>query len=329
MVLAPELVFLALVIVTIALAWFAAKLIEALVRPLASAFNWVPFVGHSIASAITNAAQAVTSALGKVEDGCDRLVGGTWHATAKMLDKTWNVIHGNSAVVAHLAQLVANLVAPIHALRALAAHLSSVVSSLEHPLRALERKVHGIDRTVKSLERDLSHGIGSDVLPRIKSLERELHTAERTTSRDIAAAESQAEAATADLWTWITGVGRMPLTLTFAGAVAIALSTLGLGGLRCKSLLGSLKNRGCGLWSGLEDLLGLFVDALILTDLCAILPETVKFFGYVEGALTGLISQAANAVCSLPNQKWTTLNVAPGPQPTAQAFDAATLPPNV
>lgn len=328
MVLAPELIYIALVLVALAMAWFAAKLIEALFGPLQRVVSFIPVIGGSLAYLISTATQAVVNVLGKVESGCDHLVGGAWHATARIMDKTWNVIHGNAAAVAHIAQIVGNLISPIAALRALVHHFTGIVSALIHPLRTLEHTVHGIDRAIKTLEKDFSHGIGNDVLPQLKHLRKEVHVLERSTATDIADAEAQAEAATADLWTWMTGVGSKPLKLTFAGAVAVALATLGLGGLRCNNLANSLRNRGCGLWSGLEDLLGLFVDALILTDLCEILPETVKFFGFVEGALTGVISQAANAVCSLPNQKWTTLNVVPGPQPPAQAFAATSLPPD-
>jgi hypothetical protein len=102
--------------------------------------------------------------------------------------------------------------------------------------------------------------------------------------------------------------------------VVVALGALGLGGLRCSTLLGSLSKRGCGLWKGLEDLLGLLIDAVALTHLCDLPKWIDELVSPIFGELTALISSAANSLCAASNPNWASLNVANGPLPPAQTL---------
>lgn len=71
-------------------------------------------------------------------------------------------------------------------------------------------------------------------------------------------------------WEWIRDHPDGAITGAFAGAVAIALTRLGLDSIRCRSLRNLYNNRGCNMWSELEGLLAaatLVVGALSLVEM--------------------------------------------------------------
>src|SRR5438270_835546 len=94
---------------------------------------------------------------------------------------------------------------------------------------------HALHRVIGA-EKRIQHGIGEDVLPRIKSLEREYG---QVVEHDIGSLRARAKTLEREyehLWKWTRANGRAWGTLAFAGAVALALKRLGLGWLRCNSL---------------------------------------------------------------------------------------------
>lgn len=308
-------------ILCLALAALAAVLISGIFKSLGG----LPGVGKYLASFGDAVAAAIARVLGLVFAGISAAVGGSLHWVAQTANRTWAIMRGTPAALAHVAGIVGTLVYTVSGLRALVHNAHTLAHTIARRFVLIGRELGRFEHQLATIEHEVAKGIGEDVLPRIKSLDKELNRIKHKVIPAIEADVNAIPGEIADVETWV-GDNFVPLARAgLVTAVIAALGYLGLGGLRCNSLLSSLKNRGCGLWNGLEDLLGLFVDALILTDLCAILPEAVKFFGVVEGALTGLISQAASAVCALPNQKWTTLNVAAGPRPPAQSFDPTTL----
>jgi len=137
-----------------------------------------------------------------------------------------------------------------------------------HLIRALLHRFEGIGHDLGKRIGHVERGIGADVLPRIRGLEREIHgeiVRERLRAR---AAERTAEREITNLWKWTRTHMIQAGTLAFAGAVALALSRLGLGWLRCNSLSRLGKRIGCGGFAALEDLLFGAVTALAVTDIC-------------------------------------------------------------
>lgn len=321
----PELIFYALLFLTIAFAFAARKLTQALFGWLISALSSIPLIGGKLAAPFSGAERAIVGACASIESGCDRIMGASWHATARLMDWTWKEIRSHAAALAEMATPLGALITLYHGLRALVHSFASVAHGAASEIRTLTREYHGIEHRVKSLEHAIGAGIGADVLPRIKTLEREVAHVEGKVIPAVEGAETALQNDVTALGEYVRANYLSSATDAVTAAVVVALSALGLSGLRCNGLLNSLKNRGCGLWNGLEDLLGLFVDAVILTDLCAILPDAVKFFGLVEGELTGIISQAADAVCAKPPKGWVTLDVKPTTRPPAQTFDPTTL----
>ena len=127
-------------------------------------------------------------------------------------------------------------------------------------------------------EREIDH-LGDVVIPGIRDIARGAET-------DVSA-----------LRKWIADNIPLVGTTALVTAIAWALGQIGLGGLRCNSLLNSLNKRGCGLWSGLEDLLGLFVDVAIFTNVCAVMDFLSPFVSEVAGPVVTALTDIGAELC--------------------------------
>lgn len=294
----PELIAYALLFLALALAFASRKITQALLGGLIAALQAIPLIGGKLASPLRAVESAIVGACESIETGIDNLMGLVWHNTARLLDWTWREIRSHAASIAAIAPLVGTGLSLYHGVRAIVRHLEQVWHGIEHGVRTLTREYHGLERQVHQLEHDLAKGIGADVLPQIRSLDHELH---KVTTQVIPAIESGVATAEHD----VTALGEYVranylsnATDVIAAAVAVALGALGLGGLRCNSLLNSLKNRGCGLWSGLEDLLGLLVDVSLFASVCEVLDFLSPFVSEVAAPAVTELTAAGAGLCS-------------------------------
>ena len=268
----------------------------------------VPWVGGKLSDAVKSMAKAITNAAGTLEQGIDSIVGAAWHALARYIDKLFNQFVAHSAIILHIAQLVGHGLYSASGLRSLVRTVSHVAHAAYAGVKTLEREYHGIEHRVKVIEHTIGAGIGNDVRTHVKALERQLHGIERRVIPGLRQGIQTAEGELSDLERWL-GVKAGLSNLDWAEAlVATALAALGLGGLRCSTLGNLFGKRGCGLWQGLDDLLGLLFDAVIFTDLCGLLPEVETLFGELEAPLVGLVASAADAVCAQPSAGWVELS---------------------
>jgi hypothetical protein len=303
----PELILYALLFLTLALAFASRKITQALFGQLIALLQSIPAIGGYLASPFEAIERAIVDACGSIEGGCDRAMGWAWHNTARLLDETWRAIKSHAAAIASIAPIVGTLVAGYHVIRALVHDLTRAWHGIEHLVKRLEKEWHGIEARVKQLERDLTRGIGHDLHIGLRKLEKEWHTFR---TRELPALEADVAAIPgeiAGLRKWIADNVPLVGTTALVGAVAWALGQLGLGGLRCPSFLNSLNKRGCGLWNGLEDVLGLLVDGLIFLDLCHVIPTVEGLFADFEAPLVELVSAGANAACAHPPKGWVEL----------------------
>lgn len=299
---------LGLDVLVVALWAIATALAIALVMDkLSSILAGVPWVGGKLSDAVKSMAQAITNAAGTIEHGIDSLVGAAWHAFSRYLDKLFNQFVAHSALILHLAELVGHGLYSVSGLRSLVRSVSHVAHAAYSGVKTLEREYHGIEHRVKVIEHTIGAGIGNDVRSEVKALERTVHGIERRVIPGLRQGIDTAEGEVTDLERWL-GVKAGLSNLDWAkGLVVAALAAIGLGGLSCSTLRSLLGSRGCGLWQGLEDLLGLLFDAVIFTDLCGVLPEAVALFGDLEAPLVDLIASAADAACAHPPAGWVEL----------------------
>ena len=299
---------LGLDVLTVALWCIATALAIALVLDKLSAIlAGVPWVGGKLSDAVKSMASAIANAAGTLEHGIDSIVGAAWHALSRYVDKLLNQFVAHSALIVHLAELVGNGLYSVSGLRALVRSVSHVAHAAYAQGRTIERQFRGIEHRVKSLEHTVGAGIGDDVRSQVHGLERTVHGLEKSVIPGLRQGIDTAEGEVTDLERWL-GVKAGLSNLDWSkGLVAAALAALGLGGLSCSTLGGLLGRRGCGLWQGLEDVLGLLFDAVLLVDLCGLLPELETLFAALEAPLVDLVSSAADAACAHPPAGWAEL----------------------
>lgn len=215
--------------------------------------GWVDATAHKIEERISNV-------FGDLASRFEARVGASWHATARLIDRMGHEIASHSSILHTLANLVIGLTVP--------GQQGRLIHALQKMLHGAQSLTHAATERISGVEQRVARGIGADVLPRIRALEREVSSEvvrERTRART---AERAADREITNLWKWARTHTLAAGTLAFAGAVSLALSRLGLGWLRCPSLGRLGKRIGCGGFAALDDLLFGAVTALAVTDLC-------------------------------------------------------------
>lgn len=307
-------------LVALGLAALLTLLTLALVKFLSAA----PVIGGWIADKAQAAENAISNALGRAFQGIDSFIGGCIHHLARFMDRVWHTIAATPHLLLQLAETIARISGVAAAARSLAHTLEREFHGIEHGVRDLRKTFHGIDRLVKRLERDLTKGIGHDLRLELRSTEKSLARVETQVIPEIRSIANTAENDVTALRKWIADHALIAGTTALVGAVAWALSQLGLGGLRCPSFTRLLGKYGCGLGSLLDGLLGLVISALALENVCSLLPVLETAFGDVVGPIIHLLTEVPLGSCEQPPSGWARLNVAAGPLPPAQTL--GTLP---
>lgn len=318
----PELVPLALLFLCFAFVWAARKLLAAMFGAVIDAVNaaHIPYLGGYIHDGLHAMEQAIDNALGSVENGIDSLMGSCWHRFAQLNNWLWDEFKNHSLIGSLTAQLVGELTHGYHYLHNIALGNTQAHAHDAARIKSLEREYRGIEGQVKTLERDYSHGIGHDVLPRLKTLEREAARIENVQLPAAIAAQRQADSAISNLYDWAKGKASLIGVGTFSFAVAVALDALGLAALKCTNFKNLLGRFGCGLGTLLNDLLGLAIAGIALESVCEFLPEVEAAFGAVAGPMVHILNEVPLGACETVPDGWATLTVKRGPLPPRQTL---------
>ena len=294
----PDFALIALAFLAIAFALAARLLVKALFSPLIAVVGHIPGVGSALSGVLAAIERTLVGACGAIYNGGDKLLGWSFHQLASQANWLWREIRAHSLIVAEIAALVGALAHGYHWLRAEVRTLTHGSHSIGKRLGHFERKLHGIERGVRTFERDFGKVLHKDVLPEIRSLDKELNTA---IGKTIPAIQKDIAAGTKALTDFESYVAKNYVSLAktaLVAAVAAALGYMGLGGLRCSTLGNMLGRRGCGLWSDLEGLLGLFADTLLLTNICTLLPILETAVSDVADPLVIALTDAGAGLCS-------------------------------
>lgn len=241
------------VILALALAYLSLLLVKALFGPLGG----IPVVGSKIAALEHAISQSVANACGSVVRPVDVAVGKSLAGIAGLVNRVAGFVGDVGRVIFGTAETVAALVYAFSGVRALAHELHGAFRGIEHGVKTLEREFHGIEHRIKALEHDLTKGIGHDLRLALHQTEKEVAHIEHKALPAIRAADAQAESAISNLYDWAKGKADLIGIGTFAGAIAVALSALGLDWIKCKEGKNLYKQHGCGMWSLIGNLLGL------------------------------------------------------------------------
>lgn len=263
----PELIWFALLLFAFAVVYTLRKFIEALFTPLIHAFGWVPVVGATIADGLRATESAVSSALGSAEGRIDQAIGASFHALAELTNWLWRELKAHATLLAAICAPIGVIISAIHAIRALVHQLHRGAHAVRSSVARLEKEYHGIEHRVKTLERDITKGIGHDLRIQVRGLEKELTHVENVVIPNVRGIAQTAENDVSALRKWVTDNVPLIGTATFVGAIAAALSALGLGWLRCNSNPFNNNKNACGLWGELADLLAIAAIPLELASL--------------------------------------------------------------
>jgi hypothetical protein len=245
----------------------AALAIALIMKYVANLFRPIYGVGGIIAGVLDSAAQAITSACGKLVSKSEQLLGAGLHALARYLDTFWHQWVSVHSILLQLAEHIGQLIYSHSGLRALVHRLEKVWHGVEHGVKDLTRKWHGIDRRVHKIERELANGIGNDVRSQVKALEREVTGIEQGVIPDLRAGIKTAEGEVTALENFIKAIPGTKYLTWAAGIVAAALGLEILNLLRCPSAKTVANKRGCGLWNDLDALLGIAFIGLEIASL--------------------------------------------------------------
>lgn len=309
--------------VALGLITLVSYLVSLLVQVLDRTVGKLPGVGGIISDAAHDIAGFVTSILGSAVSAIDRDISFWWHALSTEAEWIGREIENTAGVVAAIASIVQG--APNGRAQAW------IRAAIHLALRGVTWLAHEALRGVKALEKQIEHaeqGIIaraihfaiSPILGRLGVVEKWIGSTGGTIAGeinsviepDIAALKQRATAIENQairVYQDAAGVWHVVNTDAMAAAVAVALTALGLGGLNCGTLGSALGSRGCGLWSGLDDLLGLIIDALILTDICEVLPLLESAASDIAVPAVSLLTNAIDALPCVSGSEPPPLNV--------------------
>lgn len=271
MVIAPALIDLIPLImfaVALALCVLSLYIAKAFFGTVGGIAGKIPVIGGWIDGKVEDVAHKITSVLGHAATVLEARVGASWHSFARLWDWIGKELARHAALIERIANdLVTGNIIDLIQLQ---------IEGAKKLERALHRTIVGIGHDLGIRVKGVERGIGADVLPRIRSLDRRL-------SREITREKARARTAEHALDREVTALGKWvrshPWTIVtdaFVGAVAIALTKLGLDWIKCDSAKKLAKKRGCGMWDDLDSLLGLAVTAIAIADLKTLVREAQK-----------------------------------------------------
>ena len=246
--------------VALAFCLLVAYIAHAFFSSASGAVSWIPGVGGWLKGKIEDVEHKITSTMGHAATVLEARIGASWHTFARLVDWMGREISRHAALIERIANdLVTGNIIDLIRLQ---------IEGAKKLERALHRTIVGIGHDLGIRVKGVERGIGADVLPRIRGLERELH---RTVEHDIASLRARDRALAREydhLYRWLRSHPWTIVTDAFVGAVAIALTRLGLSWIRCPSLGRLGKRFGCAPWQLLEDLLAASLTAFAVADLC-------------------------------------------------------------
>lgn len=255
-----------------------------------SAVGWIPYLGKVATRSLTSIEQKIVSFMSQAAASTDAKMGAALHELARVVDWLGAEIRRH----ANLLVVIAGLLAGQPGIALIEQGLANL---LRHSKVAQATANHAL-KTAIALPRTVARGIGEDVLPRIKSLEREAGHIIGIDIPGIRAGEARLYRGIDDLRKWVTRHALEAGTLATTAAVAWALARLGSSWIRCSNW-NRIGKTVCGLpGNWIEDLLGLVADFLILENICQVIPWLEEGLSVVALPLVEVMTAAGAGLCA-------------------------------
>jgi len=213
----------------------------------------LPVVGGWINGGLTSLEHKIVATMSGAAASVDSHIGDAFHRLARILDWTGREIKGHATLLGLIASYLPGF-ATLNMIRTTVGELRRLVHA------AQKIGVHALTQTV-TITRTIRRTVVADAFPRIRTVERDLG---RVIHRDIPrvrAREAELGREITNLWKWTRSHALVAGSVAFAGAVALALSRLGLGWVRC-SKVGRAGKTLCGMDDSLLE--SLLADTLAI-----------------------------------------------------------------
>lgn len=256
----PLLAELLLLVLTLGILYSLKYVVRAFFGLAGGALGKLPVVGGWLNTGVHTIENKVSGIMGEAVSSVEAAVGASWHQLARLVDWVGHELrsHGNllwMLATVTLGQEWAGVIR--HAIADFRAHAGGITKAVQ---TQTVRIIH--------VEERLRHGIGEDVLPRVRGLER---TVDRVIGRDLAHVRARLrhlEDEAIATFRWIRAHPGVLATSAITGAVALALARLGGSWIRCRNW-NRVGKAVCGVPYGLvEDLFAASLVGFAVTDLC-------------------------------------------------------------
>lgn len=242
-------------------------------------------VAHLFTSVLSNwMAQAVQAV--------DAHIATTFHYVAGQIRQMNDTFLQMSAFALTVAQAISGQVSW--------AHVNQALAELRHTIRGAEAAARAAETRVIANEKQAVHSIAQGVYPRLRAIEHEIAKpieGEIKSARALAReAENEAIRAFKFARKHEAAIG----STAFAGAVAWAISRLGLGWTRCSSNPFNNNPNACGLWSVLGRVLGLAAFLTIAFDFQEFVAASEEVATFIGSAVSELEGTFALSLAPLP-----------------------------
>lgn len=298
----PELAIILVLVGALIFLYLAKAIVKALFSSASGAVSWIPGVGGWLSGKAHDLEQKIVSVFASAVGGVDDAIGYMLHVLAREADWIGRELERHAQLLLSLAQLLPG---------------AGALVSLRDEIGTLRRLLHGgisgqlsLVKRLFQLEERLRHGIGADVFPRIRGVERDVtHVVEHDIA-SLRARDKALEREYHNLFKWIRAHPLSLATGAFAGAVAVALQRLGGSWIRCGNW-NRIGRSVCGLpLSLIEDLLAVSIVSFAVVDMCefasvaqdvahAFVPELLALVD-IEDALIGCHGATGVPVLTLP-----------------------------
>jgi hypothetical protein len=220
----------------------------------------VPIVGARVAGQLGAVEQRINNYMSQAVATCDRQIGAGFHALARLVDWLGRELNSHANMISLLASLLIGRT-PVEVARKLIAELRRLL----HGTHATAS--HAVTRIVR-IEKVVRAGIGNDVLPQIRSLDRELGQVVTGDLPAIRATEAKLGRELGSLSRWAHQHITALTGAALVAPVAVALARLGGTWIRCENWKG-IGRSVCALPASLlAELFSDAIEAFIVADLC-------------------------------------------------------------
>lgn len=277
MVVAPVLIDLSIIVtflVALALCLLSKQIVEALFKVADSALGWIPWLGSKVQGDLHRIEQRLTNYLGSAADTLSARIGAAWHGLARIVEDAGNSLVGAWEMIYALTHLVGALAS----WKGVTALYNSLVGRDRATISQVREHAKALNANAKAIRQAKTQA--DTATARAQAI-----PADVVLPRDIAGLRGRVRAAEdeiASLWERVKGLGVGAVGGAALGALAFALSKLGVSWARCNNV-GRVGKNLCGMDQSLLE--ALLADSLLVLGTLSLAEFAREMVGVTDTAV--------------------------------------------